>query len=91
MTIERLQSMGYKNVRQFPDGSFAATFQFLYTCAIVHKLYEFGYSDRWCYRCAEEAVEALAAWDGTGEPAGWHRHPASGRRRDPAGNEYVSH
>jgi hypothetical protein len=34
----------------------------------------------------------MVMWDGTGEPEGWFRHPASGRRRpdcDPA-QEYVN-
>ena len=39
----------------------------------------------------EDAVAALKEWDGVGEPKGWMRHPASGRRR-PGGDpeqEYV--
>jgi len=28
----------------------------------------------------------MEAWDGEGEPTGWMRHPASGRRR-PGGDE----
>jgi len=36
-----------------------------------------------------DAQRALAGWDGTGEPSGWHRHPSSGRRRNAAGEEYV--
>lgn len=38
------------------------------------------------------ARAALDRWDGRGEPQGWHRHPASGRRRpdgDPA-QEHVN-
>jgi hypothetical protein len=33
----------------------------------------------------------MVAWDGAGEPAGWMRHPATGRRRPDgdAGREYV--
>ena len=34
---------------------------------------------------------AMQVWDGTGEPSGWCRHPATGRRRpggDPA-TEFV--
>lgn len=45
------------------------------------------YEDVWCYPSAEAAAAAMAAWDGAGEPAGWHRHPTTGRRRpdgDPA-------
>ena len=39
------------------------------------------YEDRWCYATREKAQAALAAWDGNGEPDGWHRHPNTGRRR----------
>lgn len=50
------------------------------------------YEDVWCYETSERAFDAAAAWDGEGEPAGWHRHPPTGRRR-PGGDaekEYVS-
>jgi hypothetical protein len=48
-------------------------------------------TDQWFYPNAGAAIYALSQWDGTGEPAGWHRHPTSGRRR-PDGDavrEYV--
>lgn len=37
--------------------------------------------DLWEFPSFEAAVAALATWDGRGEPAGWDRHPATGRRR----------
>jgi len=50
------------------------------------------YEDVWCYQSIDAAVSAMIAWDGTGEPAGWHRHPQSGRRRPDgdATKEYVN-
>ena len=36
---------------------------------------------RWCYHEQGAALAALDAWDGTGEPAGWHRAPFTGLRR----------
>lgn len=51
-----------------------------------------GYEDRWCYHDLVTAVAAATVWDGTGDPAGWHRHPTSGRRRpegDPT-REFVA-
>jgi hypothetical protein len=77
------------------DGRYAALQQFIYTCAILafdDLNIDFGPSDRWCYENKDAALKALEAWDGTGEPQGWHRHPTTGRRRkngDPA-TEYVS-
>ena len=49
------------------------------------------YTDRWCYADQTKAEAGFAAWDGTGEPHGWHRHPMTGRRRpggDPA-RQYI--
>jgi len=50
------------------------------------------YEDCWCYDDREKAISALDAWNGEGEPAGWIRHPASGRRRPDgdASQEYVN-
>ena len=49
-------------------------------------------ADRFCYdEHPLKAVAALAAWDGNGDPEGWQRHPATGRRRpdgDPT-REYI--
>lgn len=39
--------------------------------------------DSWCYRDPQRALEAAAAWSGTGDPLdGWHRNPHTGRRRE---------
>ena len=48
--------------------------------------------DNFCYQTREQAVTALNAWDGVGEPSGWHRNPRTGRRRPigDASREYVS-
>lgn len=43
------------------------------------------YTDRWCYATREDALAAALAWTGeypATEPGGWHRHPATGRRRE---------
>ena len=39
--------------------------------------------DAWCYHTRELAEAAADAWDPAdeAEPSGWHRHPATGRRR----------
>lgn len=81
---------GYRDVETLPDGRWAATFRFVFTHAIiVGKMFDFsGYDDRWCYHTYDDAYTALRAWDGTGEPTGWHRHPASGRRVSDEGDEY---
>lgn len=37
--------------------------------------------DAWEFPSYEVGKAALDAWDGTGEPEGWDRHPATDRRR----------
>lgn len=37
--------------------------------------------DAWEFDSIVRALDAQASWDGTGEPAGWDRHPKTGRRR----------
>ena len=83
-----VEDCGYHHVRILPDGHrWAAVYQFRFTAAvIVGRIGEIvSYEDRWCYHDEQSAAAALAAWDGSGEPAGWHRHPATGRRFDENG------
>lgn len=81
-------------VRRLDDTRYIGIKPFLYTYAVIwgYLNNDYVYEDRWCYHTAVEAAVAATVWDGTGEPQGWHRHPASGRRRtdgDPA-REYVA-
>jgi len=41
-----------------------------------------SYTDVYCYLTPARALEAMRAWNGEGEPDGWHRHPQTGRRRE---------
>jgi hypothetical protein len=80
----------YTDYRAFPNGRDACLTQLMFTCAIIADIEYWGYGDRWCYETYAKAKAALDAWDGEGEPAGWHRHPDTGRRReggDPAKEE----
>lgn len=54
----------------------------MFTHAIISGVNRFGYEGRWCYKNYAKAKAALDAWDGTGDPLGWHRHPGTGRRYD---------
>lgn len=75
----------------FPNGRDAMLMRLIFTHAIIADLSSGYYGDRWCYHTYAQAKAALMAWDGEGEPTGWHRHPDSGRRRpdgDPT-REYV--
>lgn len=82
-------------VRRVDDRRYVAVLPFLFTHAVVWGYvadFRFGYSDRWCYETAAAAVAAGSVWGGPDddEPDGWHRHPASGRRRDADGNEWIN-
>lgn len=70
----------------FPDGRIAHVVPMLFTHRLTvgsPESMEMGcYDDGWCYHNLASALTALDAWDGSGEPTGWHRHPPSGRRRE---------
>jgi hypothetical protein len=67
-----------------PNGEVSALHRLAYHWTVHQGIGEFGYRDRWCYDDAPAAINAFIEWDGeTGEPAGWKRHPRSGRRRLP--------
>jgi hypothetical protein len=82
----------YIEPRIINDRTYAAIMPLIYTHAIITGRIgdDACYDDRWCYHGREAAIAALRAWDGTGEPDGWHRHPGTGRRRDSAEVEYFS-
>jgi hypothetical protein len=84
---------GYQSPRPIGHSRYACIMPLLYTAAIiVGRIGDACYEDRWCYHSREDAERALDAWDGRGEPAGWHRHPTTGRRRTDGDSlrEYVS-
>jgi hypothetical protein len=74
---------GYLVPRKIPGGRWAAISRLMFTHAIItgKMLDLYGLDNRWCYKDYISAQTALDAWDGTGEPEGWHRHPVTGRRR----------
>lgn len=85
---------GYMDLRFLPGNRWAGLYQFAFTGAIIAgTIYDWcGTDDRWCFCDLQAARNALQQWNGEGEPEGWHRHPASGRRR-PNGDatlEYVA-
>lgn len=89
--LERLMAdNNYSDARPIGDGLFVAISPFFFTHGIiVGEIGDaFGYIDRWCFHCYAAAKAALDAWDGQGEPEGWHRHPASGRRVAQSDDEF---
>lgn len=88
--FEWLVTCGYGMPRPLGGGRYATIARFTFTCAIITgRIGDMtGYENRWCYHDQRSAQAALDAWDGTGEPAGWHKHPATGRRRCETFGEY---
>ena len=79
---------------KFFDGFYAAAkpLLFHYTMIIGVTGDTCCFEKRYCYQTKEGVLQALAEWDGVGDPAGWHRSPETGRRR-PDGNptqEYIA-
>jgi hypothetical protein len=75
----------YTDARHLPDGRCIGTMRLLFHWTIHVDIDPQGFwSHRYCFATYELAKRAFDEWDGTGDPDYWHRHPASGRRRDPA-------
>lgn len=74
------EAAGYMDLCQRGEAGWVAIRPLMFTYAIISGIDELSHEGRWCYRDYASAKRALDAWDGTGEPVGWHRHPASGRR-----------
>lgn len=73
------------------DGRMAWVFPMMFTARLgVGMTMAATLDDAWCYPSAERALQALDEWDGQGEPIGWHRHPATDRRRDPDTGQEIS-
>lgn len=84
-------------VKDLKDGTYvmAKPLMFHWTLIRGYMGDQTGYFDRWCYANETLAKDALGEFPVNPpsgyEPAGWHRHPNTGRRRtggDPA-TEYV--
>ncbi|MGF6877344.1 hypothetical protein [Paraburkholderia sp. MM5477-R1] len=84
---------GYKRpFRVLADGRVAAIMIINSSIvAVAVGIHAFGQQDAFYYRSHEQAEQALEQWRKGPEPAGWFRHPQSGRRRengDPAREYY---
>lgn len=92
---EVLVAMGYEAWRVLPDGELAAVGRMNFGNGRLYAgINATGYENCWCFDSYEKAWHALWNWDLASmlEPAGWKRHPFTGRRRengDPA-TEYIA-
>lgn len=71
-----------KHPKPLPGGRLAGVHRKMFTHALlVGRMGDAQtYDEHWCYENEAAARTALDAWDGSGEPAGWVRHPMTGRR-----------
>ena len=73
--------------RVHPNGRISGVGRLVFHYTIWVDLTPWGYGERYCYQTLEGALRAQAQWSGEGDPDGWHKHPDSGRRRDPKTGE----
>lgn len=80
-----LTECGYTDLRQLPTGEIAGVMRYLFTGGLVMGLTLVQYRTRYCYPTVEEAREALARWDGQGDPAGgWIKRKGDREYLNPA-------
>jgi hypothetical protein len=86
-----LECDGCTDYREYPNGRNAILERMGWGLVYLKTdIDRYGNGGCWCYPDYASALAALDAWDGEGEPLGWHRHPDTGRRRengDPAKEE----
>lgn len=94
----RALELGYLYYRETSDGQFIAVARKMYTHSVLIGQItnaDCFYDSHWCYTTREQAMAAAENWDPPREvePAGWFRHPMTGRRRpqgDPS-REFVAY
>lgn len=71
----------YENERELPTGKRAGVARMLFTFGLFVGINKRGdYESRYCYEHRDDALKALAAWDGKDDPTGpWITHKPSGR------------
>ena len=80
MSASFLANMGYKNLRQLPNGEFVGVLAQMYTWGLFVGLDIIGYKRRFCYEHESGAVTACETWNGEGDPSGpWIKEKPSDR------------
>ena len=70
--------------RVLPTGRIVEAWRFLFNTRVTvtePQMDGITHEDAWCYASPGQAIEVVNTWDGEGEPAGWIKHPTSGRYR----------
>lgn len=81
MLTRKLEEYGYQHVKVLPaTGVLAGVQGQMFTTGLFVGLDEGGWQRRYCYESRKDAVEALIAWDGAGDPPGpWIKEKPSDR------------
>lgn len=72
--------------KKMPDGSTCALYRFIFTTGLLvnynpDEMSEM-YTGRYCYQSHRDALDALEAWDGQGDPPGrWIKYKGRGGER----------
>lgn len=77
-----IDECGYFHPKPIGNGRYACIRPKAFTHAIITGRIgdRIGIQQNWCYETKAQAIDALNAWDGTGEPVGWFRDTNTGRR-----------
>jgi hypothetical protein len=75
----------YTHMRDVPHVGICGVHRLMFHWTVHIGIDDTGYDDRYCFATEQMAKDSLDAWDGTGDmPDHWHKHPSSGRRRNPS-------
>ncbi len=61
---------GYTDLVVLPTGELAGLLKFMFTYGVMTGLHPMGYRTRYCFEHHDDALAALQAWDGEGDPGG---------------------
>jgi hypothetical protein len=80
--LREIAELGYGHVCERGLAGVCGVRCMLYTGALIVGLTPLSYGGRYCYGTIEEAIEALAAWDGRRDPPGsWIKYKSRTEER----------
>ena len=84
LTVTEANEHGYIPARVLASGECAGVMRMVYTAGLFVGLTDWGYRTRFCYPTIEDAIRALAEWDGHGDPPGpWIKEKGAADRSNP--------
>lgn len=75
-----VRGLGYLAPQKLSDGRWAGVQPMLFTAGLFVGITPLGHEKRYCYARMSDALVALRAWDGVGDPPGpWIKEKPSDR------------